>query len=400
MNKCVLKIAVLTLLFVLISCNGKQNKELNPVNSEAFQEEETVEEKVAEQEPVVQEVEQETKKEDEIIIERPATYTFSFEGKYYTPFRSDRLYGCIDDELNVKLKPAYKFISMMKDGFYCSLNLSSGEFYNQNMKLLYSSDSMKFQGTFFYDERNNFPIKYSLNLNDGSITKVNDSDNYSHVYFSGEDFGLVIEKDSSDNKTGLSVGDLNGNVIARNIEHGYIRMTEGLMAIVFKDGKSGFIDKNGNLALEMPLYVDPDWIGPKSEPSLPYFFKDGMAIVRSDGKAWIILDKNGNTTAIPEMIRPTDYSFSEGLLSVRNTSEGNKAGFMNKEMEFKIPCVFDSVEYFRNGYAVVVYNGEDAVLDKQGNVYLSKDLLEGNKEPFVNVLNDVQFSANNEKKSQ
>lgn len=58
---------------------------------------------------------------------------------------------------------------------------------------------------------------------------------------------------------------------------------------------------------------------------------------------------------------------------------------MNKEMEIEIPCVFDSMKYFRNGYAIVVYNGEDAVLDKEGNVYLSKDLLNGNKEVFENI---------------
>ena len=99
-----------------------------------------------------------------------------------------------------------------------------------------------------------------------------------------------------------------------------------------------------------------------------------------------ILDKNGNTIDFPEAIQPTTYSFSEGLLAVRNKSEGNKVGFMNKEMEIEIPCVFDSVGSFRNGYAIVVFNGEDGVLDKEGNIYLSKDLLEGNKEPFTNIF--------------
>lgn len=380
MKKRVLKITVFAFIFVLVSCKEKQNQELNPVSTEIIQEEKAVEEKVVEQEPVVQEV----KKEEEITIERPATYTFSFEGKYYTPFKSDGLCGIIDDELNVKLKPAYKSISMIKDGFYCYLNRSSGEFYNKNMKLVYSSDSIQYHGFYFIDRKQKGFAMYALNLNDGSISKFEFNENYNHVYFSGEEFGLVLERDSPEK--GLSVGDYDGNVIARNIKEGYACMKEGLMAVIFEDGRSGFIDKSGNLAIEMPLYVNPDWIGPRAEANLPYFFEEGIAVVRPDEETWVLLDKNGNTTDLPETIQPTDYSFSEGLLAVRNTLEGNKAGFMNKEMEFEIPCVFDSVEYFRNGYAIVVYNGEDGVLDKEGNIYLSKDLLEGNKEPFTNIF--------------
>lgn len=387
MNKCVLKIAVLSLLFILISCKGKQNQEINPISTEEIQEAKAVEEKAVEQEPVVQEVEQDANIGDE-IIERSATYTFSFEGKYYTPFKSDGLYGCIDDELNVKLKPAYMYISTMKDGYYCYLSFSSGEYYNKNMELIYSSDSIQNHGFYFIDRKQNGFAMYSLNLNDGSITKFEFNENYNSVYFSGEEFGLVLEIDSRENKKGLSVGDYDGNVIARNIKEGYACMTEGLMAVIFEDGRSGFIDKSGNLAIEIPLYVNPEWIGPKADANLPYFFKEGIAVVRPDEKTWVLLDKNGNTTDLPEAIQPTDYSFSEGLLAVRNTSEGNKAGFMNKEMEFEIPCVFDSVEHFRNGYAIVMYKSEDAVLDKQGNVYLSKNLLEGNKEPFVNVMEE------------
>ena len=384
MKKYALQIVAFAFIFLLGSCKEKQNQELNQVITEVIQEEKAVEEKVVEQEPVVQEVKKEEKKEEETTIERPATYDFSFEGKYYTPFMSDELYGVIDDELNVKLKPAYMYVSTLKDGYYCYFDFSSGEFYNKNMELVYSSDSIHYYGFYFIDRKQKGFAMYSLNLNDGSISKFEFNENYNHVYFSGEEFGLVLERDSPEK--GLSVGDYDGNVIARNIEEGYACMKEGLMAVIFEDGRSGFIDKSGNLAIEMPLYVNPDWIGPRAEANLPYFFEEGIAVVRPDEKTWVLLDKNGNTTDLPEIIQPADYSFSEGLLAVRNKSEGNKVGFMNKEMEIEIPCVFDSVEYFRNGYAIVVYKGEDAVLDKQGNVYLSKDLLEENKEPFTNVM--------------
>ena len=50
-----------------------------------------------------------------------------------------------------------------------------------------------------------------------------------------------------------------------------------------------------------------------------------------------------------------------------------------------IPLIFDDANKFDNEYAIVIYNGEDAIIDKKGNVYLAKDLITGNKDAFVNV---------------
>lgn len=38
-----------------------------------------------------------------------------------------------------------------------------------------------------------------------------------------------------------------------------------------------------------------------------------------------------------------------------------------------------------NGYAQVVYQGKDAVIDKRGNLYYSEDIIKGNKKASLNV---------------
>jgi hypothetical protein len=78
--------------------------------------------------------------------------------------------------------------------------------------------------------------------------------------------------------------------------------------------------------------------------------------------------------------------FSCGLINVYSNG---KSGYANRSGELAIPMVFDSSEDFSNGYAMVIYQGENGILDTNGNVYLCKDLFNGNKKPFVNVT-DIQ----------
>lgn len=58
---------------------------------------------------------------------------------------------------------------------------------------------------------------------------------------------------------------------------------------------------------------------------------------------------------------------------------------MNKKGKQEINFIFDSASDFYNGYAQVVYQGKDAVIDKKGNLYYSEDIINSNKKSSLNV---------------
>ena len=121
-----------------------------------------------------------------------------------------------------------------------------------------------------------------------------------------------------------------------------------LIPIVDKNGRCGFIDKNGNEVI--PCKYDGAWD-----------LSEGLAMVKKDYKRGFI-DKNGN-----EVI-PCKYDgawdFSEGLAKVEMN---DKYGFVDKNGDEVIPCKYDDAEYFSEGLALVQMNGKRGFIDKNGN---------------------------------
>ena len=115
--------------------------------------------------------------------------------------------------------------------------------------------------------------------------------------------------------------------------------SDGLLA-VGKEGKWGFIDKNGKVIV--PLQYDG-----------VYTFSEGLALVVKDTKYGYV-DKTGN-----EVITPTyanAWSFSEGLAGVRTGSYSlsGRTGFIDKTGKVVIPLEYDMVSKFSEGFAVVM----------------------------------------------
>lgn len=98
-------------------------------------------------------------------------------------------------------------------------------------------------------------------------------------------------------------------------------------------------------------------------------FVDGLARVQRDGK-WGFIDKNG-TEVIP--CKWDDiYYFIDGLALVERDG---KYGFINTNSEIVVPCIYDSAIDFCEGKGVAAIckytengNGNWAVIDNQGNV--------------------------------
>lgn len=159
-----------------------------------------------------------------------------------------------------------------------------------------------------------------------------------------------------DGKTGYI--DTKGNeVIALSDKYAYYDFSEGLAA-VGKDGKYGFIDKSGNLVIP----INYDDIGEMD--SEPYFHEGLSAVCKNEKYGYI--DKSGK-----EVI-PFKYTyahgFSEGLAVVK---QNDKWGFIDINGSIVIPCVFDEPAVFSEGYAAVSKDGKYYIIDKNGKEVFS-----------------------------
>ncbi len=125
--------------------------------------------------------------------------------------------------------------------------------------------------------------------------------------------------------------------------------SEGL-ACVSKDGKWGYIDKEGNVII--PFVYDFVWS-----------FSEGLAPVERENK-WGYIDKSGNEV-IPCQY---DYAidFSDGLARV---SKSGKCGFVDYQGKMVIPCKYsdDNLESFHDGLAKIRDGNKYGYIDKKGN---------------------------------
>ena len=136
---------------------------------------------------------------------------------------------------------------------------------------------------------------------------------------------------------------------------------EGL-APVFKDYKMGYIDKKGKIVIPFQYKYG-------------YPFSEGLAAVMFPSKKWGFIDHEGNEVFQQRYDRVGDFKY--GIAPVELDF---KLGFINKEGEIIIPCIFDpGLEldwdyywdrdeiYCEPGILLVRLNGKYGYVDLQGN---------------------------------
>jgi WG containing repeat len=165
--------------------------------------------------------------------------------------------------------------------------------------------------------------------------------------------------------------------------------SEGLEVFPFvPTGKSGFIDRNGQIAIQ-PVFVagDPfhDGMAPVFDPSIqkagainrtgklvvPYkfdmvVFSEGLGLVHND-QGYGFIDKTG-AFAIPEQYDGA-APFREGLAAVASKQ---KWGFINKSGKLVIPMEYDAIasDAFFEGLAGVFKGGRAGFIDRSGTVII------------------------------
>jgi uncharacterized protein YdeI (BOF family) len=123
------------------------------------------------------------------------------------------------------------------------------------------------------------------------------------------------------------------------------------LAIVRQDGRFGFIDKSGQIAVTIPF----------GSVNSVREFSDGLALVSVSEVGYRYIDKKGQVTLEPKVDSAGD--FSEGLARV---AQYDKWGFMDKTGQIVIEPIFDRVEDYSGGLARVQLGSRWGYIDKAG----------------------------------
>ena len=284
----------------------------------------------------------------------------------------DGKYGIISNEKNIKVQPIYNWISINSELIVCSRNRKI-EIYDTSLNLKYSPEMrVNING---YDKNKIFLTdslngkKYVLDVWTGEVK------DYIPIYMEEHGFSdnvqLVIEKNKS--APLYSIVDREGNVLLTDIEQAHSVFSDGMLAVIMKDGKSGFVNTKGKFVFEADFYIDPEDLGPRKYPSILYGFSEGKVLVKNNEKKWVQYDIKGKKKYLPENIIPIDPYYENGLLLVKDI-ETEKMGYMNQKLEMVIPCKFEGARRFVGKYAVIIYEGKDAIIDSKGNISFCEDL--------------------------
>ena len=202
-------------------------------------------------------------------------------------------------------------------------------------------------GRYSYSESGGFKNGYAKICNEASKCGLIDTKGeviipciWAEVFYFGGDFALGINEDGSKMRT----YDLrfNGKVVPLNYYNdgmGSDSFQEGYLAVGSREGKYGYLKEDNQ---EYNVNYDYDYASQ---------FRDGYAFVISNGVEQIINDKFETIVQSSSRYKICD-NFYEGLAKVQNI-ETEKIGFINKDREIVIPCVFDDTHHFSEGLCAV-----------------------------------------------
>lgn len=293
--------------------------------------------------------------------------------KEYSLFKKNNLYGLITKDKKVIMPPCYTWINVGSNAIVCYKGRER-EIFNTYLELLFSDSWVNI---LYYNDEEIIITKSLgaeqklLNLKTGKISEYQRNKKYLEEHGFRDNVELVAE--SGKPEFSYSIVDNRGNVLLTDIKEAHSVYTNGMLAVILKDGRSGFVNKKGKFVIETDFYIEPEDIGPRQEPIIRYLFLENYGLVKTNNQKWVQFDLKGKKKLVPENLEPTDYCYRKGLVPVRNI-QTKKIGYMNKDFEIMIPLIFDEAKGFVGNYAVVKYENKDAIIDKKGNIYFCEDL--------------------------
>lgn len=131
------------------------------------------------------------------------------------------------------------------------------------------------------------------------------------------------------------------------------------LAIVRKDDKIGFIDKQGHEIVPCIYYCYSERTALE--------FHDGLVLLRNSDYHPVYIDKQGKEVISFDKKNIICDDFSEGLAVV---SKNGKFGYIDTKGNEVIPYKYDGGNGFSEGLAAVVKDNKYGYIDRQGNVVI------------------------------
>lgn len=149
--------------------------------------------------------------------------------------------------------------------------------------------------------------------------------------------------------------DRNGRLVLKNVEADILGSFHNGLAVFYKDGRAGYLDRKGN------VFIDPRFENARD-------FSEGLAAVDLNGK-WGYIDKTGKFAISPRFYLAGD--FCEGRASASmwlgNTAESIRTGVIDKAGKWTLRLRdIEQIEQFSEGLAVAGKGAALGFIDRDG----------------------------------
>lgn len=255
---------------------------------------------------------------------------------------------------------AFKSSAIYDERGYLIFNIHTSEVVDRNIGSIGHSGEGLFSVRFMDDAR-----MYYLNKN-GNLAI---GEGYYRAFEFNEGMAVVVEY--KEDKTGLyGVINSHGEYL---VEPKFWRLgnvfSEGLCPALSSENETGYIMKNGEFAFKVPIAINNN-IGVSGTS-----FEDGFALVQIDDSPikWRIINKSGEYVTNDLQI---DWSagFSNKIALVSKMKNGEVYyGYLNQDGSFMYDIIFEEAETFVNGYARIILDGRDGVIEADGEIHWSDD---------------------------
>ena len=210
---------------------------------------------------------------------------------------------------------------------------------------------------------------------DSNFQTILTGNNWHIAYAMIDGMAFVIKRDWSQ-----VVINIKGEEILDNVYDCGMSASEGLLAVE-TNKESGYINNKGEFVFHCSFEPNNHTFYP---PGINYPFSEGVAAVQVRDGVFTIFAKKGKIILKEKSVLDMQPC-KDGFILYQTFD--NKYGFVRKNGQNAFTTEFDYAESFYNGFAIISYNGNDAILDKAGNVFLAKDLVKGKKDIFINLAN-------------
>ena len=141
----------------------------------------------------------------------------------------------------------------------------------------------------------------------------------------------------------------------------------GLLPAESKDGRTGYVDRNGEFAFLVPI------INEGNEDLCATNFNNGYALIQTtiDPPIWRVINNKGEFLS-DELNFLSAKEFSDGLSLIKTMD--NCYGYICPNGDFAIDPVFNEADSFFQGYARIKYQGRDGIINTAGKIFWSDDL--------------------------